>query len=830
MKVQVQDKFAAESEKEKEIKGVVNMASIGGLSTSTSSSISSLRGYGGLASGMDRDELIEGMTSGTQTKITKQQQAKTKLEWEQQAYRDISDKMISFANKYTSTMSSATNLFSDSFWGAASTSVVGKNSKFIGVSGANKAAAANVTIMGVKQMAKNAQMMSSSVVSDRKLTTSKIETGDMDISTLAGKNLTFKVGDKSYSVSIPYGTGEPFANVEDAAKAINEAMAKVEVNYTGSSKKGTLADIVEIGTAGGRFTISSKGNEVTLTGGSAMAAMGYQDLYEAAKKDKKSGIEIKSAANGGTLAGKPAELSEVQTLAQRFGGKSLTFSYNGTSKSIELPSIADIANNAKDGDGGLEYIKEELQKGLDAAFGKGRVEVDLDENNKLSFKTTVPNQKNEDGSSVEDTTSTLSITGGSQSLMASHGGLGIAAGESNRLNLNTAIKNSGLKDADKMADNQTYKMKINDVEFEFTAKESISSIMNKINKSDAGVKISYMSMADKFVMESTVDGASGSIKIEASDDAAAGDGAALLFGTQNPADGAAGYTITAGQDAVVAVKYAGSSEVVELTRGSNSFSIDGLNVTAKGEFGYGEDGKISTDPDDAVTFETNVSSDKMVSAISDMVKEYNEILELVNSQLSTRPDSDYFPLTDEQKKEMSESEIKLWEEKAKAGILFGSSELRSLSDDLRWAILPKDQQAMEALGISVSSSWQDNGKLSFDETKFKAALEQDPDAVKEAFTRSDGIASNLKNTMDKYVKTMGATKGILIEKAGSTHAPTSMLNNSLKLEIDDVDKILENLKTRLKSEQDRYISQFTQLETLISQMNSQSSYLSGMGF
>lgn len=795
------------------------MASISSLSASTNSAMSSLRGYGGLASGLDRDELIEGMTSGTQTKISKQEQKKTKLEWQQEAYRNISDKMIAFASKYTSTMSSSSNLFSDAFWGAANTSVVGKNSKFIGVSGANKTAAANVTILGVKQMAKNAQMMSSSAVSDRKLTTSAVNTGEMDISTLAGKNLTFKVGDKSYSVSIPYGTGEPFANVEDAAKAINEAMAKVEVSYTGSSKKGTLADFVEVGTAGGRFTISSKGNEVTLTGGSAMAAMGYQDLYDAEKKDGKKGIEIKSAAKGGTLATKPAELSESQTLAQRLGGKSLTFSYNGTSKSIELPSVADIANNAKDGDGGLEYVKEELQKSLDAAFGKGRVEVDLDENNKLSFKTTVPNQKDEDGNSVEDTTSTLSITGGSQSLMASHGGLGITAGESNRLNLNTGIQNSGLKGAEGMDADKTYTMKINDKDFTFTAKDSISSIMDKINKSDAGVKISYMSTADKFVIESTVDGASGDVKLE-------GDGAELLFGKEGETGG---YAVTEGQDAIVAVKYAGSSEVVELTRGSNSFSIDGLNVTAKGEFGY-TDGVLSTDPDDAVTFETNVSSEKMVSAISDMVKEYNEILELVNSQLSTRPDSDYFPLTDDQKKEMSESEIKLWEEKAKAGILFGSSELRSLADDLRWAILPKDQQAMEAMGISVSSSWQDNGKLSFDETKFKAALEQDPDAVKEAFTRSDGIASNLKNTMNKYVNTMGATKGILIEKAGSTHAPTSVLSNSIKSEIDDVDKILANLKERLKSEQDRYISQFTQLETLISQMNSQSSYLSGMGF
>ena len=51
------------------------MASISSLSGSTNNAMSSLRGYGGLASGLDRDELIAGMTSGTQTKITKQEQA-----------------------------------------------------------------------------------------------------------------------------------------------------------------------------------------------------------------------------------------------------------------------------------------------------------------------------------------------------------------------------------------------------------------------------------------------------------------------------------------------------------------------------------------------------------------------------------------------------------------------------------------------------------------------------------------------------------------------------------------------------------------------------------
>ena len=47
-------------------------------------------------------------------------------------------------------------------------------------------------------------------------------------------------------------------------------------------------------------------------------------------------------------------------------------------------------------------------------------------------------------------------------------------------------------------------------------------------------------------------------------------------------------------------------------------------------------------------------------------------------------------------------------------------------------------------------------------------------------------------------------------------------------QIKSIDKLLENLKARLKKEQDRYVSQFSTLETLIANMNSQSSYLSSM--
>lgn len=832
------------------------MASISSLSGSTNSALSSLRGYGGLSSGLDRDTLIEGMTSATQAKITKNQQAKQKLEWQQQAYRNISDKLIAFADKYTATMTSKTNLFSDSFWNAANTIVNGKNSKYIGVTGTSKAAA-NVSILGVQQMAKNASLMTGKA-SDSALKTGAINTGDVPMNTLDGKELNFKIGDNGYAVVLPsrlepYAMADGTQDVEAAAKAINAALRQTKVDYTGAPKDDNMFNHVEAQVVDGKIAFVSKdgNNKVTLHDSSALEHLGFTT---------KPGSEGQELTNGVAYsAQEEAKLIEVQDFAQRMGEKELTFNYNGKSKTITLPSAEEIRKNLGS-DNGLTYVKEKLQDSMNAAFGKGRVTVNLEDvdaadaskGQRLTFKTTIPNTGEPP---KEDTSSTLTLTGGWSSLMSSYGGLDVIAGESNRVNLNISLKDSGMNLGAATPDaNGKYKLNINGTKIEFSENDSMNLIMKRINEADAGIKISYLSTTDKFVVEATEDGAAGLIQLK-------GEGAKLLFGQEIDSENASaiggGNSFSAGQDAIVAVKYAGSDEVVELTRGNNSFSIEGLDITVKGKFGYDDSGNlIENDPEQAVTFTSNIESDKIASAVSDLVKEYNEILELVNKELTTRPDRDYTPLTSEQKKELSEDEVKLWEEKAKSGLLYNSSELRSLADDLRWMINPADQQKMSEMGISVSTNWQDNGKLSFDENKFKAALEKDPDAVKNFFTKEAsfdeegyqaalaknpktdrsafevkaGFAVNLKNGMDKYVKTLGTQKGILIEKAGSTKSPLSILNNSISNQIKDVDKILANLKVRLKSEQDRYISQFTQLETLISQMNSQSSYLSGLGF
>ena len=116
------------------------MASVSSLTGSTSSS-SSIYGnrttniLSGLASGMDTENMIEGLISGYKQKISSFNQDITRLQWQQQAYQSISDKLVEFSRKYTS-YTSSTNLFSTSFFkNAVSVTPSGTYANLVSASG-----------------------------------------------------------------------------------------------------------------------------------------------------------------------------------------------------------------------------------------------------------------------------------------------------------------------------------------------------------------------------------------------------------------------------------------------------------------------------------------------------------------------------------------------------------------------------------------------------------------------------------------------------------------------------------------------------------------------
>ena len=440
------------------------MATIDAL---TSTGGNSIRGYGGLASGLDRDTLIEQLTAGTQAKIDAANQQKTKLEWEQEAIRTITDMMYDFTNKYTS-YSSSTNLLSSSFYGRTDITVNGENGKYLTVSGSTQTSEL-MKVLGVKQLAQKATLNMITNASDRTLSLGAISTdltGNTNVNVVGGEKLYVKVGNTRYTVTLGRGDGYSYNTAADTANAINESLKQVSL-----SNNRTLADVLKVTTSGDKLVFENtdtSGNTVTITGGTgeALEALGFTDPNTELKLNKQ-GDQLTANSNVHAIQSK--------SIASQLAGKSLSFQYNGTTKWIKLPEEAKLNT--------LTDLKDYLQKELNSAFGNGRISVDItsgsNNTGSLTFKTTLP-----DGN--DDNTSTLSDHSVHRNLTGEDSLFGIQDGESNRLNLNAKLSEAGLANS---FSGTSATLEINGKTIQgITADSTIQEIMDAVNSDpDAGV-------------------------------------------------------------------------------------------------------------------------------------------------------------------------------------------------------------------------------------------------------------------------------------------------------------------------------------------------------
>lgn len=786
------------------------MASINSLSgsSSTSSIYGNANILSGLASGMDTEAMIENAVSGIQNKITSLQQDRTMIEWEQEAYRSIIDKMVNFANKYTS-YSSSTNLLSEAFFrNALSVSTNGVNADKITASGRPTS---SVQILGVQQLATAATYK----VSGLGNTNAGEIIGDADfsldnkktVSTLSG-SMTFRFG--STSATITFGEKDIYTTTEELVAGINKKLEETDL----SGKVSAVAD----GENGFKFVIDGKqlgyGNNV-LTISSVSGNLAEKlDV----KADSKENVH-----NVTNTVDTTNFVDSTKTFKDLLETESITFTLDGKAKSISLKG--ETINN-------MGELQAALQKKLNEAFGtydtgergdddkpvyQGNITVDL-KNDVLSFSVKT------------NSASTLRIEGGDivglkGSSVASYTDLSTKLGESAFAGLDR------INDS-KDPNNGKFAYKINDqVIGYFDENSTLEDVMNAINKnSDSPVTVSFSKLSNQFTFTTKETGRASKITF--------GNGIAELFGAT------AGASVGTGNDDAVFSMSVDGKVFDGITRSSNSFEVDGMTIKLEGTFGtFGSDDKMGLDDEvtlnaakaDAVSFTAKTDSDKIVEAIKEMVKDYNEMANEIKDAYSTMPlynskGKRYEPLTEDDEKDMSESAVNKYNEKAKTGILFGDNILSGLYDEIRTAI---NELGMSNIGITTAFS---DGKttLVVDEAKLKETLNNDPEKVTEVFTKSrshgsssDGFMTKLKNITDTYTKTTG-TKGILIDLVGSTKSPLSLLNNTYQSKLDKLDETILRWQDKLSDKIDYYNRQFTRLEQMISQMNSQSSSLMGL--
>ena len=360
--------------------------------------------------------------------------------------------------------------------------------------------------------------------------------------------------------------------------------------------------------------------------------------------------------------------------------------------------------------------------------------------------------------------------------------------------------------------------------------DTVESVLGRISK-EMGIDASYSTTTGKFYLKSQTSGADGNFTIGGEEPAEGqpdNDLARNLFG----AIGAEETSYVKGENSYLRININGEEKTID-DQGSNTFDLDGMKVTINESFSVD-----TADGETAVSFKTGTDTDKIVGAIKSMVEDFNTMANEIKDAYTTKPLTNssgkrYKPLTEEDSKDMSEEAVKKYEEKAKTGLLFADSNLSSLYSELRYAISDID---LEAIGISTAYA---NGKTTMvlDEEKLRSAVETDLDKVKDTLTREadptdktdkGGLMYNLQTTMDKYAKTTGDKKGVLIEIAGSEKSPASLSKNDYKSKMDRLQEQISRWQNKLSDKVDYYTRQFTALEKLISEMNSQSSALYGM--
>ena len=808
------------------------MASVNSVRSSSSSIYGNRNVISGLASGMDTESMIENAVSGYKTKISTLQQKRTKVEWQQEVYRSIIGKMSSFSDKYTS-YASSTNLLSSGFFNqAVKVTATGKYADMVIASGKTSS---SVQILGVKQLARAATYTVSGIGGSKsadkpEFTGSAVDlTEKKELSNVSG-SLTIKYGgDRSFTLD--FGELDIYENADKLAEAIRSKLGEQTMTLSdGTSVKASEKIDVKVNDEG-NIEFSEKGgagNAVTISGATGKI---------------KDTLKITADGTESTLNTKNVELvDKSSTLGDYLSGKELTLTLDGVTKKIELPEYK------KDGTAlSNDAYTTALQTKINEAFGAGKVALEKvgaadGKSFSLKFSTTQAGSTlsvSGDAAKALGLDKAATYVNTSKTLGELLGDKAVDWSKFEKVKAEGDVKPVNKKDGsgvDYYTDSKGNRVKSEDGgktyyrvddkgeflrEFKINGKlvgafnkdTALETVLTSINgNADAGVKVSYSKTTNQFQFTTRETGASSRIDM--------GDGLAnALFG---------GGTKEDGTDAIFSMKVNGQP-LNDISRSSNTFDVDGMNVSLKGTF-------TATEAD-AVSFTSSSDADKIVDTIKSMVEDYNAMVTEIKNAYSTMPQQKsngkyYEPLTEEDKADMSESSIKAYEEKAKQGLLFADRDLSALYSQLTSAISMSGKDGADLKAIGITSNYS-NGltTLSLNEEKLRAALETDPDKVRDVFSKSvasgsssNGLMQALKSPLDMYSKTQG-TKGILVQKAGSTLAPSTLYKNTLQNKLDDIDTQIEKWQDKMADQVDRYTSKFTALEKLISQMNSQSSAL-----
>ncbi len=582
-------------------------------------------------------------------------------------------------------------------------------------------------------------------------------------------------------------------NYRDVITQINGFSTKYFNTAFGASSKNNLSSSAFFNAMTSKVTGGNAVKIISSAAGASTEDMNIivKQLASKAKLSSSVNVSGESVLKGGKI-----QVDQIKSVIDTNGEFTFTLSLDGAQKAITLKAedITDADGNITE-DSVISALKTEISQKFGGYVKVNVAEVDGAKN--LSLAIDFNGEKGHE----------LKVTG------SNAGALGLEPGASTRISTSSKLSALGLT-------GDSFSFEINGEKFSFTKDNTIADVISAVNKSDAGVKLSYSSISDSFSVEATETGSKYGINITET----SGDFLSKIFGSDKFENGKLkSGAVVAGKDAIVSIN--GN----EFSRTSNNFTIDGvtLQLTEVSQAKYDAAGNVIGYEETKVTTERD--TDAIFDTIKSFVEDYNKMIEKLNDYVYAEPTyRKYAPLTDAQRDEMTESQIEKWEEKSKQGLLYGDSTIRTFLQNMRSALYTKSTTSKIALydiGIETSSNKEDRGKLVIDEEALKKALSSNPEEIEKLFVGTNGLASKLTDIMDRTAKVSAATPGELVRIAGAKESKATQTQSTLYNELKRIDDRISVLNTRYNKEKDRYWKQFNAMETIISNYSSQSAYL-----
>jgi len=572
-------------------------------------------------------------------------------------------------------------------------------------------------------------------------------------------------------------------------------------NYTVTGNAATAAKaIVTEGLDSGNSLVIN-GKEFTLQGDTAKArAENLNKELQTAGMN----VSVRYSDFAGTEAGNQSGFIFESTVL----GKDSTFTIGGTSSLVGtvVDGIAATAatvtgftvQDLKDANGEIningeiltiditpENVNDDIEKLLQSKLKDKKLTAEIDDSGNITFSSTVL------GSKVEDPN--IKISGNTGTFTS-----GInATYTSNTLNAadikgKTISINGNVIDLSKAVEGQEVEY-LNKV-----LKEQNIKVTAKLDEVDTS----------KIIFTSTKAGADGKVDV------------GILDGTTMSSQGT---------DAEIVVKD-DKGGVFTHTGISNTLTLDGMTFKFTGEIpaeGISVNGKN----------DTAGVKDKLVNFIND----YNKLMEKLNTLTLEKRNKNYMPLTDEQKKEMSENEIKIWNEKVKQGQLYKDSDVSRIANSMKSAmrgLVDGVDGNLEKFGIKPVADYQGtkNGTFVIDEDKLTNALENNLEDVMKLFistppsddslsalekNKSTGVAQRLKGIL--YNETVSISSS-LIKKVG-IEGSASSVNSEITKAIKKYDRKMEDMEKDFAKREQQLYSKWATIESMMNKLNAQQSYL-----